>query len=290
MTSLTAERPAADAGANATTTDRPRHPRPAIYAAPRNDGGNLLWATPPQQPTIAAERLHRKQRLAASFRLFGRLGYDYGGAGHITARDPEFPDHFWVNPAGVYFGHVRVSDLLLVNHHGQIVEGDGLLNRAAFAIHSELHKARPDVVAAAHSHALWGKAFAARGRLLEPISQDATAFYDDQVLFDDYTGVVLDSSEGERIARALGGKKAAILRNHGLLTVGTTVESAVWWYIAAENAAQAQLIAEAAGPLRPLDDAVARHTHGQVGTEPGGWFSFQSLWDRVVRDEPDFLD
>lgn len=123
------------------------HPRPAIYSAPRDVDGNIIFAEPPPPPTLEAARLHRKQRLAASFRLFARYGYDMGGAGHITARDPEHPDQFWVNPAGVYFGHIRVSDLLLVSHDGKILHGDGLLNRAAFAIHSELHKARPDVIA-----------------------------------------------------------------------------------------------------------------------------------------------
>ena len=109
------------------------------------------WGEPrPQQPTIELERLYRKQRLAASFRLFGRFGFDFGGAGHITVRDPQYPDHFWLNPAGVHFGHIRVSDLMLVNHDGAVVEHGEvkLLNRAAFAIHSRLHAARPDVLAA----------------------------------------------------------------------------------------------------------------------------------------------
>lgn len=67
------------------------------------------------------------------FRLFGHFGWDHGGAGHITVRDPEFPDSFWVNPFGVHFSHVRVSDLLRVNHHAEVVEGGEVrrLNRAA---------------------------------------------------------------------------------------------------------------------------------------------------------------
>ncbi|MBB3213461.1 ribulose-5-phosphate 4-epimerase/fuculose-1-phosphate aldolase [Herbaspirillum sp. Sphag1AN] len=265
-------------------------PRPAIYSAPRNAEGRLMVAEPPPPPTVEAARLHRKQRLAASFRLFARYGFDMGGAGHITARDPEFPDQFWVNPAGVYFGHIRVSDLLLVSHDGEILHGDGLLNRAAFAIHSELHKARPDVVAAAHSHALWGKAFSAQGRLLDPLTQDSCAFYGDHVIFADYSGVVLDSSEGARIAQTLGKHKAAILQNHGLLTVGNSVESAVWRYIAMENAAQTQLISEAAGPTKPLSHAVALHTASQIGSDTGSWYSFQPLWDVVTREEPDLFD
>ena len=265
-------------------------PRPAIYSAPRDADGNIIFAEPPPPPTLEAARLHRKQRLAASFRLFARYGYDMGGAGHITARDPENPEHFWVNPAGVYFGHIRVSDLLLVSHSGKILHGDGLLNRAAFAIHSELHKARPDVIAAAHSHGLWGKAFSAQGRLLDPLTQDSCAFYNDHVIFSEYSGVVLDTSEGERIAKKLGNHKAAILQNHGLLTVGGSVESAVWRYIAMENAAQAQLISEAAGPTKPLSQAVAQHTASQIGSDAGGWFSFQPLWDVVTREEPDLFD
>lgn len=278
------ERPQAAASRKSQT------PRPAIYNLPRDANGKLRLEAPAPQATIEGERLHRKQRLAASFRLFARYEFDHGGAGHITARDPEWTDHFWVNPAGVHFSHIRVSDLLLVNHHGEIVEGDGLLNPAAFAIHSQIHKARPDVIAAAHSHALYGKAFSAQGRLLDPLTQDSCAFYQDHVLFDDFTGVVLDLSEGERIARALGLHKAAILKNHGLLTVGTTVESAVWRYIAMENAARAQLISEAAGPTQPVPHEVALHTAGQMGSETGGWFSFQPLWDLVTRQQPDLFD
>jgi ribulose-5-phosphate 4-epimerase/fuculose-1-phosphate aldolase len=266
------------------------HLRPAIYAAPRDAAGNLIFAEPAPPPTLEGQRLYRKQRLAASFRLFARYGFDMGGAGHITARDPEFPDHFWVNPAGVYFGHIRVSDLLLVSHAGEIVEGDGILNRAAFAIHSELHKARPDVIAAAHSHGLYGKAFSAQGRLLDPLTQDSCAFYEQHAVFADFSGVVLDASEGQRIAAALGPRKGVILQNHGLLTVGASVESAVWRYIAMENAAQTQLLSEAAGPTRPIPHEVARHTAGQIGSDAGGWFSFQPLWDVVTREEPDLFD
>ncbi|NUY30881.1 hypothetical protein F0160_10240 [Paraburkholderia sp. JPY303] len=95
--------------------------------------------------TLAEERLHRQQRLAGAFRLFAQDGLAQGLAGHITARDPEWTDHFWVNPLGRHFGRMRVSDLLLVNRHGEIVVGDGPVNQAAFAIHAAIHEARPDL-------------------------------------------------------------------------------------------------------------------------------------------------
>ena len=109
------------------------------------------------------ERTYRKQRLAAAFRLFSKFGFDEGVAGHITARDPERLDHFWVNPFAMHFGHIRVSDLILVNHQGEVVEGDKPVNTAAFVIHSQIHAARPDVVAAAHSHSIYGKSWSALG-------------------------------------------------------------------------------------------------------------------------------
>ncbi|MCQ4159078.1 class II aldolase/adducin family protein [Roseomonas sp. GC11] len=235
------------------------------------------------------ERLHRKQRLAATFRLFARYGFDQGLAGHVTARDPERPDHFWVNPLGKHFSQIRVSDLLLVNHEGEVVEGDWPVNRAAFAIHAAIHAARPDVVAAAHTHSLHGKAWAALGRRLDPLTQDSCAFFEDHALFDDFTGVVLEVSEGDRIAQALGPHKAVILKNHGLLTAGPTVEAAAWWFIAFNNAAQAQLLAEAAGTPQPIAPEVARLTAQQVGSAKGGLLSFQPLWDKIIREEPELL-
>ena len=93
----------------------------------------------PKYDTVEEERQHRKQRLAAGFRLFGKFGFEEGVAGHITARDPERHDHFWVNPFGMSFSHIKVSDLLLVNSDGKVVEGRGSVNTAAFAIHSTLH-------------------------------------------------------------------------------------------------------------------------------------------------------
>ena len=249
---------------------------------------NLPGAT--RIETLEEERRHRKQPLAGAFRLFSRFGFDEGVAGHITARDPERLDHFWVNPFGMHFGQIRASDLILVNDRGEVVEGKYPVNGAAFAIHSQVHAARPDVVAAAHAHSLHGKAWSSLSRLLDPITQDACAFYEDHSLFADFTGVVYETSEGERIAQALGGKKAVILRNHGLLTVGHTVDEAAWWFITMERSCQAQLLAEAVGTPVKIDAASAAVTQQQIGSHTAGWFQFQPLWARIVREQPDLLE
>ena len=227
----------------------------------------LRIPTAPVFDSVEAERNHRKQRLASVFRVFAKFGFEEGLAGHVTARDPELLDHFWVNPFGVPFGKIKASDLLLVNHHGEIVEGNHPLNQAAFAIHSRVHMARPDVVAAAHTHSLYGKSWSSLGRKLDPLTQDSCAFYEDHALFDDFTGVVLDVNEGDRIGDALGDNKAVILQNHGLLTVGHSVDEAAWWFITMERSCQSQLLAEAAGNPILIREEVARHTADQVGSQ-----------------------
>lgn len=242
-----------------------------------------------QTSSVEDERVRRKQGLAAALRLFSRFGFDEGVAGHVTARDPELADHFWVNPFGMWFGGIRVSDLILVNADGEVVEGERGVNKAAFAIHSQIHAARPDVMAAAHAHSMYGKTWSALGRLLDPITQDSCIFYEDHSLFDDYTGVVFDLEEGKRIAAALGNHKAVILRNHGLLTVGQSVEEAAWWFITMERSCQAQLLAEAAGSPILISPESAELTRSQVGTHSVGRFSFRPLYDRILGEQPDLV-
>ena len=236
------------------------------------------------------ERRHRKQHLAAAFRVFSRYGFDEGVAGHITARDPEQTDCFWVNPFGMDFGRIRVKDLLLVDPSGQVIEGTGQVNQAAYAIHSAVHRARPDVIAAAHSHSLYGKAFSTLGRALDPITQDHCDFYRDHALYDGFRGVVLDREEGDRIATSLGSTKAAILRNHGLLTVGQSVEEAAWWFIRMERCCHVTLLAEAAGTPVPIDDDAAAQVYSQSGSHVAGWYTFQPLYQQIVEAQPDLFD
>ena len=238
----------------------------------------------------AEERRNQLEKLAAGFRLFDYFGFNEGVAGHITYRDPEFGDHFWVNPLGVHFSQISVSDLLLVNHDGKVVQGDKDVNVAAFAIHSRLHEARPDANAAAHSHSMYGKSFSTLGRLLEPITQDSCAFVDDHVLFDDFTGVVLETDEGDRIAKALGDKRAAILKNHGLLTTGESVDAALWAFLSMDRCCQSQLLAESAGQMERISDDVAKLTKTQVGSEFAMWASFQPLYDLMLEKDSSFLN
>tara|TARA_Y100000746_G_scaffold227180_1_gene233393 strand:- start:1505 stop:2287 length:783 start_codon:yes stop_codon:yes gene_type:complete len=259
-------------------------------AVPPPSGSKPIYYEVPSFDSIEEERKHRKERLAAGFRIFGKFGFSEGVAGHITVRDPEQTDAFWVNALGQPFSDISVSDLLLVSHTGEILEGNYAVNQAAFAIHSGIHMTHPEIDAAAHSHSLYGKAWSSLGRSLDPITQDSCIFYENHVLFDDYTGVVNDPEEGVRIAESLGSCRAAILRNHGLLTVGDSVDEAVWLFVTMERSCQAQLLAEAAGTPVVLDHETAAHTHKYVGNPFSSWLSAQPLFDRILQEHPNLVE
>ena len=246
---------------------------------------------PPLFESVEDERSHRKAKLAGALRVFGRLGFGEGVAGHITVRDPEFPDHFWVNPFGVSFRHIRSSDLILVSHSGDVVYGSSPVNRAAFVIHAAIHQARPDVIAAAHAHSPYGKSFSSLGIPLAPLTQDACIFYDDHVVIAEQGGaVVFEVEAGQELASKFPSGKAAVHQNHGLFTVGETVDEAAFWFISMERSCQAQLMAMAAGTPKHIPHEYAAYTRLQTGFSLAGWFSFQPLWQEICRTDPDLFD
>lgn len=187
-----------------------------------------------------------------------------------------------------------MSDLILVNESGKIVAGkQAPLNKAAFAIiHTSIHKARPDVVAAAHSHTIFGKTWASSGKLLDPLTQDACIFYEDHGLFNDYNVVLGELSEGDRIAEAFEDKKAVILQNHGLLTVGHIIEECVFWFTTMECSCQSQLLAEETGnDLIKIDPKITQMTRDyEVGFPLAGYFSAQLLFQDIFHEQADLVD
>lgn len=251
---------------------------------------SMVFGEQPVFDSVEEERAYRKLHLAAALRAFAMYGFDRGVAGHITVRDPEYPDRFWVNPYGTHFGHIRSSDLICVDHDGNIVAGEGLLNTAAFAIHSAIHKARPDVVAAAHAHSRYGSSWAAVGKPIEPITTESCFFFDDHVVYDSWSGVAVGEELTDDLARGLGGNRAAILKNHGILTVGESVDEAAWWFIALERCCETQFLVASAGGPSPMSKEEAERTHQLVGRPHVGWFSFQPLYQEIERSQPDIAD
>lgn len=255
----------------------------------------LQLSAPPVHADPLAERLHRKQRLAASYRLFAELGFEVGLAGHFTARDPIETDHYWINPLGVPFSRIRTSDLLRVDGQGQVVEGDGLLNTSALELHYELQRARPDVVGIAHLHGFHGRVWSSLGQLFQPITAESSAFVGEQVLFDRHAlrnaegGLLQDRDAlAQAFVETFADNNLLVWQNHGLWTTGQTVESAAWRFILADDTARAHLLAYSAGQPRIPD--LGEDPFNPPQRELFGWLNFLPLWDRIVQQQPDLLD
>ncbi|KAH9903917.1 class 2 aldolase adducin domain-containing protein [Xylariomycetidae sp. FL2044] len=247
--------------------------------------------SPPKFDDKYAERAYLKHRLATAFRVFAHFGFAEGVSGHITLRDPVEPTSFWVNPFGTHFSLIRDKDLIRVDHDGNVVDGgkNRRLNYAAYAIHAEIHKARPDVMCAAHSHSVYGRAMCATGKTLDMLTQDFCTFYDDHVLYPNFAGVVLAAEEGKQIAKCLGQKKAALLGNHGLLTASASIEAAVAWFVLLEKCCQIQLAADASAngtgrSLVVIGEEEARSSWEAVGKESAGYFQGLPLFQVAERE------
>lgn len=264
--------------------------RVSIYQPEQKD---LIFPELPRFTNVSAHRQHLKERLVAACRAFALQGYDYGFAGHLTIRDPESPGLYWTNPMAVHFSQVKVSNLILADHTGKVVEGRHAINRAGFVLHAAVHEQHQDIVAMCHAHTVYGTAFAALGKPLAPISQDAAAFFEDHVVIGDEAGqVAVEVKAGHKVANAFDGVKAAIHQNHGLLTASRhSIEAAAFWFIALERCCQQQLMIEATGiEPRLVTPERARYSREHVGSEYIGWLHFQAIWDQLVATQPDMFD
>jgi len=240
--------------------------------------------------SIEEQRRYGVERLAAAYRIFSGHGFDLGLVGHISFRDPEFKDCFWINPLGYHFSQMKVSDLCLMNQNGELVYGKERTGDAAQSIHSNIYKSRPDINAVAHAHPMYGKTFSTLNKELKPITQDSCAFYKRTATFTDYDGVANGPDEGINIAKALADKDFLILQNHGILTTGTMVETTLWYFLNMEEACKSQLLAEAVGEPIVIPDEVAIHTRDYVANDLSAFASIQPLLDVLWEKEPEFLD
>ncbi len=226
-------------------------------------------------------RLERKRAVALGYRLLAAQRWGDLGDGHISARDPERTDCFWMLRYGVSYHEARVRDLVLVDPDGELAEGEGVINRAGYYIHHPILMTRPDAVSATHVHTGWGTPFAAEARAIEPITQESCIFFEDHALFDDEEVQVQSVAAGQRIADALGPHRAIILRNHGLLTVGGRVDESVGSFVHMERVAEAHMKARHARPISP---EAARFAQKDLVRYGAGRVAFHALVARHIGD------
>jgi ribulose-5-phosphate 4-epimerase/fuculose-1-phosphate aldolase len=236
------------------------------------------------EPTFddpADERLHRKRQCALAYRAFGGLRWGQLGDGHISARDPEQTDSFWLLRAGVPFDQATVDDLVLVGPGGS-VSGGHHINMTAYYIHMPIHDARPEVVCVAHTHTQYGTPWSATLQPLRATSQEALSFVFNQSIFEGEELGVPSYECGVRIAEAMGTTTLCMLRNHGPLTAGRSVAEAVGFYVMAERAAEVQIKAPDAVAI---SDEAAKAMASEWAENPKlGWTSFQYLIRTLIPD------
>jgi L-fuculose-phosphate aldolase len=229
-----------------------------------------------------------QQQVALTCRILSAQGHDSGLAGQITAR-VDGAEHFVTQRLGLGFDEVRTSNLLVVDEDLNVIEGDGMPNPAN-RFHVWIYRARPDVRCIIHTHPLHASALSMLERPLEIAHMDTCVLYDDVAFLKSWPGVPVGNAEGETISAALGSKRAILLAHHGLLVAGGSVEEACVVAIQFERAAKLQLLAEAAGPIQPIDPSLGREAHDWILQGKRSQASFYYYARRMLVEQPDCLE
>jgi ribulose-5-phosphate 4-epimerase/fuculose-1-phosphate aldolase len=228
--------------------------------------------------------------LAAALRMAVRLGMHEGICNHFSLMLPG-ADCFLLNPYGPHWSEIRASDLLVVDDNGKVLEGEGEAEATAFYIHSRIHRANPRAACVLHTHMPYATALTMiEDGALAWAGQTALPFYDDVAYDRVYEGLVLDSSEGDRITAALGDKRVLFLANHGVIVIGRSIAEAFNDLYYLERACQAQVIAMSTGrKLIEVPRAIAESFNANT-TEWSrmGKLHFESLKRLLDRSEPDY--
>jgi L-fuculose-phosphate aldolase len=197
-----------------------------------------------------------RQKLIVAGKILVAEGQDDFTRGHISARLPDNPALFFMKPHSVGLDEITMENILTIDLDGSVVAGTARRHSEVF-IHTEIYKARPDVASVIHTHPLYSVALSASGRPLRCYSQPGALFHEALGVYGDTIALIRDPVLGKGVSAALGPHRAVLLKNHGVVVAGASIEEAVINVIMLETAAQVQMIVEAAGgpaPEFPRDD------------------------------------
>lgn len=236
---------------------------------------------------ISAEEMEARVDLAACYRLAHHFGWTDTIYNHISMRVPGRHDQYLINPFGLMYDEITATNLTVVDADCQIIDaptGMGV-NPAGFVIHGAIHAARPDLACVMHTHTPAGMGVSAQASGLLPISQHAAMFHN-ALTYHDSEGIAVHDEERDRLVADLGDKRAMILRNHGLLTAGSTVGEALQRMINLETACRGQVAALAGGGeltyLSPEALASTEETVRTMSDFDRDWAALKRLADRVA--------
>jgi len=226
--------------------------------------------------------------LAAAFRLAVRLDLHEGVCNHLSVMlDGK---RFLLNRYGLHWSEVTASNLLTLDADGNVLEGEGEFEKTAFYIHSRIHLANPRATCVLHTHMPYATALTLlEGGRLEMVEQNALRFHDDIAYDDIYNGLVVDNAEGDRLARALGGKRVMFLANHGVIVVGPTVAEAFDALYYLERACRLQVLARSmGGKFRAVRPEVVRDAYRMMLADAPKYAGahFEALKRILEREEP----
>jgi L-ribulose-5-phosphate 4-epimerase len=188
-----------------------------------------------------------RQTLTDAGRVLAMEGHGDYVAGHISVRLPGDPGRFLMKPAGIGIEEMRLDNIITVDIEGKKVDGTMPRHNEVY-IHSEVLRARPDLHCVIHSHPVHAVAFSSLGRPLVAVGNDGTSFAGGRLpIFSETTDLIVNQQRGRAVAQCLGEQSALILRNHGIVAAGGSIEEAVWTAIKLEKACRVQLLAESAG-------------------------------------------
>ena len=232
-----------------------------------------------------------RQQLAAAYRIFAHLGWDYLIYGHISVRVPGPERHFLINPFGLMYEEVTASNLVKIDLDGRIVEPtEYTVNPAGFVIHGAIHAARPDAHCVMHTHTISGMVLAASDLPIRALDFAGASLHE-RVAYHGFSGVHSDMSDRESLVADLGGMNLMVLRNHGLLSCGTTIPWAFKRLFDLEIACRVQTAATAMNArLVTTPDAVAASHADVLDDMDGGELAFAALTRIMKKRDPSFLE
>jgi L-fuculose-phosphate aldolase len=239
------------------------------------------------QRELAESPWNITEKLALTCRILFDAGHDSGLAGQITAR-AEKPGTYYTQQFGLGFDEISPSNLVLVDEDLNVLEGAGMPNPAN-RFHTWVYRARPDVNCIIHTHPLYIAALSMLEVPLVVSHMDLCPLYEDCAFLKDWPGIPVGNEEGEIISKALGDKRAVLLSHHGQLVAGGTIEEACVLAVLFERAAKMQMIAMAAGEIRPIPEAFGREAHDWISTAKRNQASFAYYARRALRNHPDCL-
>lgn len=230
-----------------------------------------------------------RRDVACACRIIANEKMDDGIAGHLSVRVPG-TDEFWTNPYPFYFADILPDDIVRVDRHGKVIEGKHAAN-PSIDLHPAIYARRPDVNAIVHTHPPYVTGYSALGREIEIYDQVGAFLFEEQALYNEFTGTIFSEEGAAPIAAALGNKRLAILKNHGLLAVGSALHIALIDTLLAERAARVQVMALQFGATAAdaLDHEVARQTRDanrEIGHYEDQW---EALRRGLRRSDPELF-